>query len=191
MIYTDSQPMPQVANDQWVVPQSNSAMQRGIVAAAADPRWQVNIQRTTDSANVNTYAVSIDPASVTQRGIVAAVEARGYLNGYTLDQRTARQLVKELEEVCEAVQAIDTADAMLGQLVFNALVLGKQARAVFDTPSLFDGVTVDAHTLLEELPDLVVPLAVLADALAVRDMMDLAQTKALADVARGVRNGNQ
>lgn len=131
------------------------------------------------------------PNSVTQRGIVAAVEARGYLNGYTLDQRTARQLVKELEEVCEAVQAIDTADPMLGQLVFNALVLGKQARAVFDTPSLFDGVTVDAPTLLEELPDLVVPLAVLADALAVRDMMDLAQTKALADVARGVRNGNQ
>ena len=44
--------------------------------------------------------------SIAQRGIVGAVAARGYLDGYTLDQRIARQLVKQLEETCEAMQAV-------------------------------------------------------------------------------------
>ena len=128
--------------------------------------------------------------SVTQRGIVAAVADRGYLDGYTLDQRIARQLVKALEETCEAMQAINAADdPTLSQLVTNAKFIGQWARAVFDVPSLFDGVTVEAQMLIEELPDLVVPLAVLADAVGVPDMLDLAQAKAWADVARGVRNG--
>jgi hypothetical protein len=130
-------------------------------------------------------------ASVTQRGIVAAVADRGYLDGYTLDQRIARQLVKELEEVCEALQAIQTGEGALYDLVFDAAHLGKFARAVFDVPSFFDGATVDVPTLLDELPDLVVPLAVLHDAVGVPDMMDMASAKAWADVARGVRNGDQ
>ena len=128
--------------------------------------------------------------SVTQRGIVAAVAGRGYLDGWDLDQRIARQLVKELEEVCEALQCINTHNNMqLLALVMDAVVIGRSARMVFDNPALFDGVTVDVPTLLEELPDLVVPLAVLADAVGVPDMMDLAQEKAWADVKRGVRNG--
>ena len=129
--------------------------------------------------------------SVTQRGIVAAVADRGYLDGYTLDQRIARQLVKELEEVCEALQAIETSDPALLSLVNNAHAVGKYAREMFDIPSLFDGVTVDVPTLLDELPDLVVPLAVLHDAVGVPDMMDMASAKAWADVARGVRNGTR
>jgi hypothetical protein len=131
------------------------------------------------------------PNSVTQRGIVAAVADRGYLEGYDIDQRIARQLIKELEEVCEALQAIDTTDWALGEVVAKANHLGSHARAVFDVPALFDGVTVDVPTLLDELPDLVVPLAVLHDAMGVPDMMDLAQAKAWADVKRGVRNGTQ
>jgi hypothetical protein len=130
---------------------------------------------------------------VTQRGIVAAVADRGYLDGYTLDQRIARQLVKELEEVCEALQCIQ--EAPFGGRQFSGMIqwahdLGLVARAVFDVPNLFDDVTVDVSTLLEELPDLVVPLAVLADAVGVPDMMALAQEKAWADVKRGVRNGS-
>ncbi len=128
-------------------------------------------------------------ANVAQRGIVAAVADRGYLNGYDLDQRIARQLVKELEELCEALQCVQTDDPILALLVANAVVYGKSARAVFDIPSLFDDVTVDRATLLSELPDLVVPLAVLADAVGVPDMMAVASDKAWADVARGVRNG--
>ena len=96
---------------------------------------------------------------VTQRGIVAAVADRGYLEGYTLDQRIARQLVKEFEELCEAMQCIRMADNALYVLLYDAFRLGQYARAIFDVPSLFDGVTVDVPTLLDELPDLVVPLA--------------------------------
>ena len=129
--------------------------------------------------------------SVTQRGIVAFVADRGYLDGYDYDQRIARQLVKELEELCEALQCVMACDGTLYDLLFDAASLGKFARAVFDTPSLFDDVTVDVPTLLAELPDLVVPLAVLADAMGVADMLGAALEKARADVARGVRNGNQ
>lgn len=131
--------------------------------------------------------------SVTQRGIVGAVAARGYLEGYTLDQRIARQLVKQLEETCEAMQALEANDTGLyglAQLIGNAGAMMRHARAVFDVPALFDGVAIDVPTLIEELPDMVVPLAVLADALGM-DMMAAGLDKAQADVARGVRNGNQ
>ena len=133
--------------------------------------------------------IRVMTASATQRGIVEAVAARGYLDGYNTDQRMARQLVKQLEEVCEAMQAIEVKDGYLAGLLISAANLGRHARAVFDMPSLFDGVTVDVPTLLDELPDLVVPLAVLADAVGVPDMLDLASAKAWADVPRGVRNG--
>ena len=127
--------------------------------------------------------------SVTQRGIVAAVADRGYLDGYTIDQRIARQLVKLFEELCEAMQCINADDTDLHLFIQHANSQGKWARAIFDVPVLFGDVLVDVPTLLEELPDLVVPLAVLADAVGVTDMLDLAQAKAWADVARGVRNG--
>ena len=128
-------------------------------------------------------------ASTSQRGIVAAVADRGYLAGYTPDQLIARQLVKELEELCEALQSITAPDNTLHDLLFDAARLGKFARAVFDTPSLFGGVTIDCDALLSELPDLVVPLAVAADTLGVDDMLAVARDKANADIARGVRNG--
>lgn len=128
-------------------------------------------------------------ASVTQRGIVAAVADRGYLDGYTMDERIARQLVKELEELCEALQCI-SGDYEIDELIEQSAHLGRHARAVFDIPSLFDGVTVDVPALLGELPDLVVPLAVLADAMGVPDMVEAGFEKAQADVARGVRNGS-
>lgn len=128
-------------------------------------------------------------ASVAQRGIVAAVADRGYLDGYSLDQRISRQLVKELEEVCEAMQAIMPAleEGRLPALVLQAFRLGQAARDVFDTPLLFDDVSVNSELLIKELPDLVVPLAVLADCLGQPDMMEAGLDKALADVARGVR----
>jgi hypothetical protein len=117
------------------------------------------------------------------------VADRGYLDGYDYDQRIARQLVKELEELCEAMQTVFAATDVLDDIVRRAVTLGVLARAVFDVPSLFDGVTVDVPTLLHELPDMVVPLAVLADAVGVPDMMMVASEKATADVKRGVRNG--
>ena len=129
--------------------------------------------------------------SVTQRGIVAFVADRGDLDGYDLNQRIARQLVKQLEEVCEAVQAIEASGpGALAAVLNNAKRLGVFARAIFDVPSLFDGVTVDVPTLIDELPDMAVVLAVLSDAVGIPDMMEAALEKARIDVARGVRNGN-
>lgn len=129
--------------------------------------------------------------SVNQRDIVAFVADRGYLDGYTLDQRIARQLVKQLEETCEALQCItDSESVQIAGLLTWAAYVGKQARAIFDVPSLFDNVMIDAPTLITELPDMVVPLAVLSDALGIPDMMAAGLDKAAADVARGVRNGN-
>ena len=130
-------------------------------------------------------------AHVTQRSIVGAVAARGYLDGYTLDQRIARQLVKQLEETCEAMCALEANDIGLyglAQLIGNAAAVGRHARAVFDIPSLFDDVTIDVPLLIAELPDMVVPLAVLADAVGIPDMMAAGLDKAQADVARGVLN---
>jgi len=131
------------------------------------------------------------PNSITQRGIVAFVADRGYLDGYDMNQRIARQLVKQLEETCEAIQAVNADDVNLHLFIQQAHILGKWARAVFDVPSLFDGVMVDVPLLIEELPDMVVPLAVLSDAVGISDMMAAGLDKAAADVARGVRNGNQ
>lgn len=123
----------------------------------------------------------------TQHAIAQAVAARGYLDGWTDDQLAARQLVKQLEEVCEAMQALHPDDTDLYLLVDAAKRLGHWARAVFDAPSSFDGVTVDLCVLADELPDLVVPIAVLAHALSHPDMMEAGLRKAVADVARGVR----
>jgi hypothetical protein len=124
-----------------------------------------------------------------QQAIVEAVRERGYLSGYTDDQLAARQLVKLLEELCEALQSVNADDVDLHLLIQQAASLGKWARAVFDVPSLFDGVLVDFGMLGAEFCDLVVPLAVLADVVEVPDMMAAGYRKAQADVARGVRNG--
>ena len=62
-----------------------------------------------------------------------------------------------------------------------------EQKALFE---LLNSVTVDAPTLIAELTDMVVALAVLSDALGIPDMMAAGLDKAQADVARGVRNGN-
>lgn len=124
-----------------------------------------------------------------QQRIVEAVALRGYLTGWTDDEMAARQLVKEFEELCEALAAVTSHEPALVELIDRAVALGRRARAVFDLPHLFKGVTVNTAILAQELPDLFVPLAVLSDALAVDDGMAAAVRKAEADVQRGVRNG--
>lgn len=132
----------------------------------------------------------ITTSSVLQRGIVAFVADRGYLDGYSQEQRIARQLVKLLEETCEAMQAVEVSPmSHLGGVAAQAFYLCQIARAVLDVPALFDGVTVDVPALIDELPDLVVPLAVIADAVGIPDMLAAGLDKAQADVVRGVRNG--
>jgi len=125
-----------------------------------------------------------------QERIVQAVALRGYLNGWTDDESALRQLVKLLEEVGEAFAAISmpSIDGDLLLLVMDAIDLGERARKLFtERPDLFRGATVNTAMLAHELADLVVPLGVLADALAVDDMMAEGVKKAEADAARGVR----
>lgn len=128
-------------------------------------------------------------AEALQAAIVEAVARRGYLDGWTTGQLIARQLVKLLEEVAEAFAGLNTgaAGADLGLLVCAVRGIAKQARLVFDSPAAFDGVAVDPVALARELPDLVVPTAVLAYLLHFSDMMEAGALKASADVARGVR----
>lgn len=125
-----------------------------------------------------------------QDRIVQAVAQRGYLDGWTDDEVALRQLVKLLEEVGEAYAAISLPSLSGEMLAFalDAIDLGERARVLFkDRADLFRGVTVNTAVLAHELPDLVVPLAVLADSLAVDDMMAEGVRKAEADAARGVR----
>lgn len=125
------------------------------------------------------------PALEIQKTITDAVNARGYLDGWTGTQLIARQLVKQLEEACEAVLAVKAEDTDLWLLLDCARSLANWARAVFDDPTCFADVRVDRATALAELPDLVVPVAVLATVLET-DMMTAALVKARADVPRGV-----
>ncbi len=125
-----------------------------------------------------------------QDRIVQAVALRGYLDGWTDDEVALRQLVKLLEEVGEACAAISlpsiTGDMLM--FVMDAIDLGERARVLFtERLDLFAGVTVNTAVLAHELADLVVPAAVLADSLAVDDMMAKGVRKAEADAARGVR----
>ena len=85
-------------------------------------------------------------------------------------------------------QAINADDTDLYLFIQHANSLGKWARAIFDTPSVFDDVIIDFVAVNKELPDLVVPLAVLAETMGI-DMMEAGLEKAQQDVARGVRNG--
>lgn len=138
------------------------------------------------------WSVTLQPDTTiaAQDRIVRAVARRGYLNGWTDDELAARQLVKELEEVCEAFEALAApgVDGDLRSLMLDAVALGQRARHVFvNRADLFKGATVNTAVLSRELADMIVPLAVLADALAVDDMMAAGVRKAEADVARGVR----
>lgn len=129
-------------------------------------------------------------SATAQLDITAFVSQRDYLDGYTAHEVLARQLVKQLEELCEALQSVNADDVDLHLFIQHAASLGKWARAIFDVPTLFDGVIVDEVLLSEELPDLVVPLAVLAQTMHI-DMMTAAVAKAEGDVQRGVRNGTR
>lgn len=121
------------------------------------------------------------PATPQQR-IAAAVEARGYRAGWTDGEFAARQIAKAAEELHELAGAIghwcDWADPLEGA--------ARYIRWAFDVRSEWLGYEVDAETVRRELPDVLIPLLVLAEALGL-DALALAEAKAAADVARGVR----
>lgn len=122
-----------------------------------------------------------------QLAIADAVAKRGYTDGYDDDQLLARQIVKLLEELCETAQCIVTSDPAMQSLLYTMDLLGSRARRIFDNRERFMDVRVDRVHLEMELPDLVVPLAVMAYLIDVDDMMEIATIKAETDIDRGIR----
>lgn len=117
-----------------------------------------------------------------QEIVAGNVAARGYLNGWTAEQLAARQIAKLTEELAELAGAID-ADMPWIAFLEHA---GRRARLAFDDASAWDDVTLVHNVAEDELPDVVVPLLVLANLLDM-DAGQAAIDKSAADVARGVR----
>ena len=125
-----------------------------------------------------------------QSEIYYSIKARGYLGGWTDEQIVARQIVKLIEELGEATEAVSVQldgaeDSALFRLLSRMFDLGRDARAVFDTREGWD-VLVNWTDLRHELADVAVPLAVAAETAHI-DLMRAAERKAMADVKRGVR----
>ena len=117
-----------------------------------------------------------------QEIVAANVAARGYLNGWALGQLAARQIAKLTEEIAELAKAID-ADMPWIDYLEHA---GRHARLAFDDKTAWAEVTLNVDIAEAELPDVAVPLFVLADVMRM-DVGQAAIDKSVADVARGVR----
>ena len=124
-----------------------------------------------------------------QSAIIAAVERRGYREGWTDEQFAARQVAKLTEELGELMGHI----WQLGQAngpsrwedkIFWASVNAKPA---FDYGKWENAEVTDADAAISELADIIVVACCLADALGEPDIMARALEKAQNDVGRGVR----
>jgi NTP pyrophosphatase (non-canonical NTP hydrolase) len=117
-----------------------------------------------------------------QEIVAANVAARGYRDGWALGQLAARQIAKLTEELAELAKAID------GNMVWLDTLedAGRQARLAFDYAPAWADVKLIRNVAEDELPDVAVPLFVLADILSM-DIVQAAIDKSSADVARGVR----
>jgi NTP pyrophosphatase (non-canonical NTP hydrolase) len=127
----------------------------------------------------------------TQRKIVAAVKARGYLEGWTPSELGARQFAKLVEEVGEVGGACSIQGGMAAEHVYADLYwAASSAREAFDDG--YCGEVLSPETAAEEAADCYVVLSVLTHALEQMlgreiDLEALALAKAQGDVKRGVR----
>jgi NTP pyrophosphatase (non-canonical NTP hydrolase) len=126
-----------------------------------------------------------------QSEIYNAVKARGYLDEtkWTREQLIVRQIFKMAEELGEAAEHVSGEGVcQLNAIFCRMAMLGQDAMEEFDAdPSagVFDGVSVDADELRAEIPDILIPLLVLAELLGV-DVEQSARSKAESDIGRGV-----
>lgn len=128
----------------------------------------------------------------TQKAIVAAVDARGYLDGWTPAQLGARQVVKlteELEELADGV-LLYSDDGSADNLAFDLHLMADRARAAFNQGCC--GRVLNVDEVVAEAADCYVVLSVLTHALEQMlgreiDLEALALAKATGDVKRGVR----
>jgi len=121
-----------------------------------------------------------------QEIVAANVAARGYRDGWTVEQFVARQLAKLTEELAEATACVSDPGwrHLWRDMLFEA---GAYVREDFDRPMLWDTITVrDPGTLRAELADMQVVIFAAAEALGL-DVVQAAIDKSAADVVRGVR----
>lgn len=124
---------------------------------------------------------------MTQYEVWAAVRERGYLEGWTPEQQAARQIAKLTEELAELADAVNVPLAEDGWLI-ALRTAGALARVAFDDHQRWQSVSVHPFVTSDELPDVMVPILVLAQIMGL-DVIEAARQKAIADAARGVRNG--
>ena len=117
-----------------------------------------------------------------QEIVAANVAARGYLNGWLIGIAAARQIAKATEELAELARAINVDMPWIDALDHA----GRQARYAFDNAAAWDTVTLNRDVAEAELPDVIIPLLVIAELLHV-DAGQAAIDKSSADLARGVR----
>jgi len=138
----------------------------------------------TDTTN-DALPTTIDISQL-QAIVYAAVEARGYTDGWTPQQFAARQAAKLQEEVSEYADFCH----LPARLATDITVAGQHARTVFDierqwaTSGCFD-----REAACKELADIVVVALCAAEVLHF-DVLEAALNKATGDIVRGKRNGN-
>lgn len=128
------------------------------------------------------------------REIFDNVGRRGYFNGWSMRQVFYRQLVKLLEEACEAFLSVPNWPTQFNSLRYLVLCVLSEARMVFDDKTYFyDTEMPPDYATFEELADVQVVLAA-ASISACRgvghvdiDIVQKAFEKSASDIKRGVR----
>ena len=123
-----------------------------------------------------------------QEIVAANVAARGYRDGWTVDEFVARQFCKLTEELDEAAGNINPPRSYEGvQCRIDLHMAGQNARAAFDDKGSWVGVYLgNLDAIRSELPDMLVVILAAAAALDF-DVVQAAIDKSASDVARGVR----
>lgn len=122
-----------------------------------------------------------------QQVVAANVAARGYRDGWTMEQFVARQIAKATEELNEAANHIVTSRVRAHGWLTDLSFAGEYAREAFDDKRRWLNVSIEhSDALCSELADLAVVLFTVAEALDF-DVIQAAIDKSSADVARGVR----
>jgi NTP pyrophosphatase (non-canonical NTP hydrolase) len=137
----------------------------------------------TDTTNALPAVIDI---SSLQAIVYAAVEARGYTDGWRPEQFAARQAAKLQEEVSEYADFCH----LPPRLATDITVAGQHARTVFDIERQWDKTgCFDRDAACKELADIVVVALCAAESLHF-DVLEAALNKATGDIVRGKRNGN-
>jgi len=128
-----------------------------------------------------------------QTTVYEAVKARGYREGWTAGQFAARQVMKAVEELGELVEHVATSGEGIPTWVLLTLAAGRMAREAFDAEDCTETL-VNWGSAFDEAADVVVTMLSLAGSLNeaqsggfFADVVMTAESKATADIRRGVR----